>query len=114
MSQALAAILLGTWVPPEGKETIRRHSCIKGVDKNKALHEHDSYIELQVTILRFMRDFPKRWFSPSEIHMNIETKFSMSGMGVVLKDMAKEEFLLVQFKTKNRRAVMYKFNGVEK
>lgn len=116
MSKALEAILLGTWSAPEGVTTVRRHLVMNGPSSNMAqsIKQSDAHLDTEVAVLRFMRDFHSRWYSPTEIHMNIKTKFSVGGLGNILRGMVAEGFLLVDYKSKNKKALMYKFNGAKK
>lgn len=110
----LMTILCGSWSPPEGKVTTRKMSVMKGLSNNMTDHvkESDSYADTELEILRFLRDHKNRWFSPSEIKLNIKTRFSVGNLGLILRGMQEQDFVLVQKASKTSRYLVYKFNGV--
>lgn len=113
MSEALTRILFGTWTPPETCGPTRKNLVMKGLPTNMSEHirSSDAYMNTEVEVLRFMREFKNRWFSPAEIHLNIKTKFSVGNLGMILREMVEDGFLLVEVKSKNKKVQLYKFNG---
>lgn len=109
MSDLLHKVLFGTFIEPTAIQ-IRVHSCLTNCAKHERF-ESESYANLQTEILRFLRENQGQWFLPTEIKLKIKTRFSVGELGVVLRTLTKEEFLLSQPGFR-KRIQLYKFNGV--
>jgi hypothetical protein len=109
----LTTILCGTFEVPEAPTKTRRHSCMA---ESKKEERDQSKKEEQITleVLRFLRSFRGRGFSPAEIAINISTKTSTFVLGRILNDMADEDFLIRYLPTAKAKKYLYKFNGGEK
>ena len=73
MSDMLTTILFGTFTPPEATK-VRTNLCMKGVSAASEHEESAAFLDAQLSVLRFLRDFSGKWYSPAEIHMNIKTR----------------------------------------
>lgn len=109
MPHPLFNVLFGQWSPPEATGQGKTHLCLND-RAGRERYESEGYVQVELDVLRMLRQHQGRWFTTAEIKMKLKTNFSAGGLGVVLREMVKNDFLTTK-PGPRPRVPLYRFNG---